>query len=62
MNEEQTRKFADTWNRRHGFPIGEDTMTENMRYVSPGIVTWNAYDAPDVDVVEFVGIATGELT
>jgi len=61
MTEEQTRKFVDAWNTKHNFPLGENTTDENMRYSEPGVVYWNAYDAPFIDVIEFVGLAMDAL-
>lgn len=56
MSEKQTKKFVDKWNEKNNFPVGINTPLGNMRYVSPGVITWNEYDAPEVNIVEFVDI------
>lgn len=61
MTEDQTRAFIDAWNKKHNFPLGENTTAENMRYVEPGVVCWNAYDTPFIDVLEFVGLTMEAL-
>lgn len=57
MNEKQTREFVKIWNKRNGFPDGI-VKESNMRYVEPGVVTWNEYDAPEVNLAEFKEILT----
>lgn len=52
MSEEDTRKFVKIWNKQNGYPDGP-TELPNMRYVKPGEVTWNEYDAPQIDLVQF---------
>lgn len=56
MNERQTRKFVALWNKKNGYDLGENTIEGNMRYVCPGVVTWNVYDAPDLDILQIVTI------
>lgn len=51
MNEKDTKKFVKLWNKANNMPDGL-TMEENMRYVSPGVVTWNIYDAPRLNLDE----------
>ena len=62
LTKEQTEKFVWIWNERNGFPQGL-TEQPNMRYVSKGIVSWNEYDAPDLDLNEVADIikAIGEI-
>ena len=56
FNKEQTKKFVDAWNKANDLPLTEDTQMGNMRYVSPGVVTWNEYDAPSIQLSEFISI------
>lgn len=56
MTGKQTKEFVDRWNILNNFPIGVNTITGNMRYVSPGIVTWNEYDAPEINIEQIVSI------
>ncbi len=56
MNEKQTKDFVDSWNIKNNFPTGVNTQCANMRYYSPGIVTWNEYDAPEIDISQIVEI------
>jgi hypothetical protein len=52
MSEKQTKKFVKFWNIANDMPVTEDTPAGNMRYVSPGIVTWNECDAPEIDLIQ----------
>lgn len=56
MSKKQTKEFVDRWNILNNFPIGINTPEGNMRYVSPGIVTWNEYDAPEINIEQIVSI------
>lgn len=49
MTEEQTQKFVSKWNELNGFQDGV-VPEANMRYVEPGVVTWNEYDTPTLDL------------
>ena len=42
MTKKKTRAFVDAWNLANGFPTGENTPEENMRFVKAGIVTRNS--------------------
>ena len=53
MNEKQTRKFIALWNKQNGFNMHEVGC---MSYKEPGIVTWNEYDAPNLDILQVVTI------
>jgi hypothetical protein len=55
MNEEQTWEFINEWNLRNrdslpNRPVGM------MTYEGAGLVSWNKYDAPMVDINEFMEI------
>ena len=56
LPEDDIQRFVDAWNRANYYPIGE-TEAPNMRPDPPGNVYWNAYDAPSVNVSEFVALA-----
>lgn len=56
MTKEQTQEFVDAWNIKSGYPLGEETTATNMRYSSPGVVTWNEYNAEQVDIKTFVEV------
>lgn len=56
MTEKQTREFVDAWNIKNDYQVGENTSDANMRYSSPGVVTWNEYNAPVVDIKTFLEI------
>ena len=56
MNQTDTRLFVKKWNEAHGFEDG-DNPSANMRYARDGVVTWNEYDAPEVDIEEFITLA-----
>lgn len=51
MDYKQTNNFVVLWNERNGFSQGEVDQP-NMRIVKAGLVTWNEYDAPTIDLVE----------
>ena len=56
MKADQTKEFVNRWNILNNYPTGVDTQCGNMRYVSPGIVTWNEYDAPEINIEQIVSI------
>lgn len=53
MTEKQTRKFVALWNKANGMAVGENTPQGNMRYVGVGLITWNEYDAPTIELEQF---------
>lgn len=53
MNKKQTKDFMHFWNEANGFPDGL-TPEANMRYRKDGVVFWNEYDSPEVDVEQFI--------
>lgn len=55
MNEQLTREFVKRWNEKNGYEDGL-TVATNMRYVRDGVVTWNQYDAEEVDIAQFANI------
>lgn len=55
-DEKTTRKFVELWNLENGYPTTEHTDKPNMRYVSNGLVTWNEYNAPTVNIKQFLEI------
>ena len=62
MNEAQTRAFVDAWNIENGFPTSNTRPdAPNMRYLFPGMVTWNVPGAPWVNIRVFVELAKGVM-
>ncbi len=55
MDELLTREFVKRWNEKNGYS-NEISYESNMRYVSAGRVSWNQFDAEEVDIAEFVNI------
>ena len=55
MNKKETLEFIKLWNKKNGYKNGI-TAEPNMRYHDKGIVTWNEYDSPYVDIKEIVEI------
>jgi len=58
IDERQTRKFVKAWNKANNWPTTENTVLPNMRYVKPNEVTWNEYDAPQIDLAQFGELLT----
>lgn len=50
----QKERFVKIWNKRNGFPDGT-TELPNMRMYGDE-VSWNAYDAPSLDLDEVADI------
>jgi hypothetical protein len=55
MTLEQTILFVKKWNEANGFEDGIN-MSENMRADEQGVIYWNSYDSPLVDIEQFVNI------
>lgn len=51
MTKQQTLEFIKKWNELNNFPDGICNFP-NMRYVKRGVVTWNEYNAPELDLIQ----------
>ncbi len=49
LDEYETKAFVFLWNEANGFKQGIVDQA-NMRYRAPGIVSWNEYNAPEIDL------------
>lgn len=49
IGKRKIRKFVKLWNERNGFVDGINE-SENMRMGDDGVIYWNIYDSPEVDL------------
>ncbi len=55
MNRKETLKFIEQWNTANNFS-NEIVDEPNMRYVENGVVAWNIYDSPNINIEQVINI------
>lgn len=55
MNKQETLDFVKQWNIANNFS-NEISEEPNMRYVEDGVVIWNEYDSPSINIEQIIKI------
>lgn len=55
MTKQETLKFIEQWNTANHFSNGL-VDEPNMRYVEDGVVAWNIYDSPVINIEQLINI------